>query len=63
MYLINKKYLVLILICVLNNVDRISTDKGTYLGCFKQESILYTISKSIGSPDSCIEECENLYFR
>lgn len=59
MYFINK----IILIYLMNNIHKISTEKGAYLGCFKQESNLYAVSKVIGSPDSCIEECENLYFR
>lgn len=47
----------------LNAIDIVSGDRGSFIGCYRQNLYLRRLEIFSGSVDVCVESCEHLFFR
>lgn len=50
-----------LLLCILMNGVR--SDRGSFIGCYRQDLYLHRLNVFIGSVDECVHACAQEYFR
>lgn len=60
--MLSKNFIAFACILIVINMQTMA-DRGSSLGCYRQNLYLHRIDGLAGSADSCITDCELAYFR